>query len=120
MKQYIKPVSGFIGESASPEDLELRDLGFENRREIQDPDELEEVIHELLFDDPAINAAWQELTARIQAQIDKFKSEYSWNGQDLADLADYYYEAARDYTGDQLRGLISGNLMDLAEEGDQA
>ena len=116
MKNYIKPVWGFIGENASPEDLELRGLGFDNRRELQSPEEIEEVVHELLFDDPGINAAWQELTDRVQAQIDKFRAGHTWNGQDLADLADYYYEAARDYTGDQLRGLIAGTLMDLAEE----
>lgn len=116
MKPNIKPFSQFITETASPEDLELRGLGFDSRREIQDPDELDDIIHELLFDDPAINAAWQEFRSKVHERIAKFKDEYSWNEQDLADLADHYYEAARDYTGDQMRGLIAGTLMDLTEE----
>ena len=116
MKPNIKPFSQFIVETASPEDLELRGLGFDNRKEIQDSDELEDIVHELLFDDPAINAAWQEFRGKVHAGIAKFRDEYTWNGQELADLADHYYEAARDYTGDQMRGLIAGTLMDLAEE----
>lgn len=117
MKSNVKPFSRFLAESQD-QDQELRSMGFENRREIQDSDELDEVVHELLFDDPAINAAWQNFRSAVHVQIAKFKDEYRWNRQDLADLADHYYEAARDYTGDQMRGLISGNLMDLAEEED--
>lgn len=49
------------------------------------------MVHELLFDDPAINAAWQNFRSTVHVQISKVKDEYRWNGQDLADPADYYY-----------------------------
>lgn len=118
MKSNIKSFRSFINENSDP-DQELRDLGFDHRREIGDPDELEEILHELFFDEPAINATWQRLTTQIKGQVAKLKAEYKWNSEELANIADYHYEASRDYTGDRLMGLIAGTLMDLAEEGDQ-
>ena len=117
MKSNIKPFRTFVNESADLDpDGELRGMGFENRHEIQDSDELEDIVHELFFDDPAVNAAWQEFKTRVHAQIAKFKDEYTWDSTELADLADFYLEAARDYNGDPMRTLIAGNLLDLAEE----
>jgi hypothetical protein len=116
MKLNVKPFSKFVNESEDA-DQELRDLGFDQRRTLQDPEELEEVLHELFFDDPEINATWQRLTTQIKAQVEKLKAEYKWDSGELADIADYHYEASRDYTGDRLSGLISGTLWDLAEEG---
>ena len=116
MKSNIKAFGEFLTES-SDQDQELRDFGFEDRHEIQDSDELDEVVNELFFDDPEINAAWQALKERVHAQIAKFKAEYSWDSGQLADLADYYIDADRDDMTSRLNGLIAGNLMEIADEG---
>jgi hypothetical protein len=117
MKLNVKPFSKFVNESDDQEQ-ELRDLGFQDRQELSSSEEIEDTLNDLFFRDPELNAAWTELTTKLSEKLDKFKSEYTWNPEELESIADYYLDAVRDYASDGLDAVIAGSLKDIADEGD--
>lgn len=117
MKQRVKPFGKFINENEDP-NQELRDMGFNDRRELNSSEEIDDVLHALFFQDQEIADAWQAFHTTLREKLAKFKREFTWKPDELTELADYYLENSRDYTSDGLQGQIAGGLMDIVDDGD--
>jgi len=94
MKQLVKGISQYIKESEEADREELASMGFSDKIQLED---LDEIISEIstIADDPEVKRLEEALIDLIQAKIEQFANKFEWDENVMAEAAESYSDDVR-------------------------
>lgn len=116
MKSHVKRINSFLAENESPEELELRTMGFDSRHKIRGEDEIKQVLRDLFLSNDRVLAAYDKFIKELDKSCAELKADYSWNEAEMESVLDIYAELGRGYPDSIIYVAVSDKVKELNDE----
>jgi hypothetical protein len=111
MKHLVKGIGQYIKESEENDRKELASMGFSDKIQLED---LDEIISEIstIADDPEVERLEEALIDLVQAKIEQFANKFEWDEDVMAEAVEEYSDDVR-WSGGVAKMAIAAEMRSL-------